>query len=269
MSCYNAICGLPEGNHTPAEEEAFQKLDTTFKAALISILGDNIVDSYLSFNNCKDMWDALERKFGVSDAGSELYVMKQFYDYKMVEDRPIVEQAHEIQSLAKELEHFTCVLPDKFVAGGIIAKLPPSWRHFATSLKHKRQEFSVTNLIGTLDVEEKARAKDTRARDTEGGSSANFVQKNNSQSHKPKNKNRFDGKLKFDGKYKPSQSINFKRKSDKKEGVCHVCGDPEHWAPSCPKCFDKRQHGKGGKTANVVIADTEMKEARSQGLPPC
>jgi hypothetical protein len=30
-------------------------------------------------------------------------------------------------------------LPDKFVAGGIIAKLPPSWKDFATSLKHKRQ----------------------------------------------------------------------------------------------------------------------------------
>lgn len=163
MSCYNAIYGAPEGELNPAQEEAFQKLDTTFKAALISILGDNIVDSYLSFSNGKDMWDALERKFGVSDAGSELYVMEQFYDYKMIDDRSIVEQAHEIQSLARELEHFTCVLPDKFVAGGIIAKLPQSWRNFATSLKHKRQEFSVTDLIGTLDVEEKARAKDTHA----------------------------------------------------------------------------------------------------------
>jgi hypothetical protein len=54
------------------------------------------------------------------------------------------------------------VLPDKFITGGIIAKLPPSWRNFATSLKHKRQEFFVIDLIGYLDVEEKARAKDTR-----------------------------------------------------------------------------------------------------------
>ena len=59
------------------------------------------------------------------------------------------------------------MLPDKFVAGGIITKLPPSWRNFSTLLKHKRQEFSVPDLIGTLDVEEKARAKDTRARGIE------------------------------------------------------------------------------------------------------
>ena len=60
---------------------------------------------------------------------------------------------------------------------------------FATSLKHKRQEFTVVNLIGTLDVEEKARAKDTRACFHEGNSSANLVQKRNFQTHKPKNKN--------------------------------------------------------------------------------
>jgi hypothetical protein len=61
------------------------------------------------------LWDALDEKFGVSDAGSELYIMEQLFDYKMVENRPVVEQAHEIQALAKELEQFPCALPDKFV----------------------------------------------------------------------------------------------------------------------------------------------------------
>jgi hypothetical protein len=50
------------------------------------------------------MWDAFETKFGVSDTGSELYVMEQFYDYKMVDDCPIVDQAHEIQSHAIKVE---------------------------------------------------------------------------------------------------------------------------------------------------------------------
>ncbi|XP_071683400.1 uncharacterized protein [Lolium perenne] len=261
MRCFDATKGKPEGELTPLKEKAFEDADTLLRGAIISVLGENIVDSYLSISTGKDMWDAIEVKFGVSDAGSELYVMEQFYDFKMTNERSIVEQAHEIQSIAKELEQFTCVLPEKFIAGGIIAKLPPSWRNFATSLKHKRQEFSTTDLIGSLDVEEKARAKDTRARGVEGGSSANLVQKKNFQSYKSKNKNKYDGKGKFDGKNKASQSTNFKRKTDKKKGVCHVCGDPDHWAPNCPNRFDKRQQGKGGKTANVVIGDTEIKDA--------
>ena len=207
-NCYAATKGKPEGELNPEQQEAFEKLVTLFKSALLSVLDDSIVKSYMSFDTGKDMWDALEAKFGASDAGSELYVMEQFYDYKMTDERSVVQQAHEIQSLAKELEHFKCNLPDKFVAGGIIAKLPSSWSNFATSLKHKRQEFSVSDLIGSLDVEEKARAKDTRNRALEGGSTANFVQKKNSQSYKPKYKNKSEDKGKYDKKNKPSQSTS-------------------------------------------------------------
>ncbi|KAK1693450.1 hypothetical protein QYE76_010147 [Lolium multiflorum] len=219
LGCFSATDARP-GPLSAEEQEKFEKVDAMFKAALFSILGDNIVDPYMAFDHGKDAWDALEAKFGVSDAGTELYVMEQYYDYRMTDERSVVEQAHEIQSLAKELEQFKCTLPDKFVAGGIIAKLPPSWRNFATSLKHKRQEFSVSDLIGSLHVEEKARAKDTRARSFEGGSSANVVQKKNFQSHKSKNKN--NGKGKFDEKNKASNSTNFKRKTPyKKKGNCH------------------------------------------------
>jgi hypothetical protein len=88
------------------------------------------------------MWDAIEAQYGFSGAGSELYVMEQFLDYRMVEDRSVGEQAHEIHTLAKYLRSCSkespCVLPNKFVARDIISKLPPSWKDFATSLKCRR-----------------------------------------------------------------------------------------------------------------------------------
>jgi hypothetical protein len=97
----------------------------------------------------------------------------------MVDDRSVLEQAHEIQALVKDLEMHGCELPDKFVAGCMIAKLPPSWTEFPTSLKHKRREFDVTQLIGTLDVEDKAREKDVKRKKVgEGGSSTHVVQNN-------------------------------------------------------------------------------------------
>src|SRR3954468_22356002 len=117
MSCYDATLGKPEGVLDAQQVQAFQKMDTLFKATLLSVLGENIVDAYASIDNGKDMWDALEAKFGVSDAGTELYIMEQFYDYRMTEERSVVEQAHEIQSFARELEHFSCMLPDKFEGG--------------------------------------------------------------------------------------------------------------------------------------------------------
>ena len=76
---------------------------------------------------------------------------------------------------SKELELLKCVIPDEFMVGCIIAKLSPSWRDFATSLKHKRQKISVEILITSLDVEEKAQAKDNVEKGNEGHPSANFV----------------------------------------------------------------------------------------------
>jgi hypothetical protein len=162
----------------------------------------------------------------------------------MVDDRSVVEQAHEIQSLAKELEDFKCVLPDKFVAGGFIANLPPTWTDFATSLKHKRKEFSIADLIGSLDVEEKARAKDTRGKRVVGTSSANVVQKNNSnKSHNKKKKNKQENPT------KTKQTTNFKKKN---KGNCFVGGDPGHFASEC-----ENHKWKGNrKSANMVIGET-------------
>ena len=60
------------------------------------------------------------------------------------------------------------------------------------------------------------------ARGIEGGSSANLVQKKNFQPHKFKRNGKFDGKAKFDRKTKVVQHTNFKKKNDKKKGVCHV-----------------------------------------------
>jgi hypothetical protein len=117
----------------------FDVTDNLFRGAMIGALANKYVDSYLTCTSAKELWDALNEKFSVSDAGSELYIMEQLFDYKMVKTRPVVEQAHEIHALAKELKQFPCVLPDKFMASGIIAELPPSWKDFATTLKHKRE----------------------------------------------------------------------------------------------------------------------------------
>ena len=66
MYCYDATKGKPEGDLNPTQQEAFQNMDTLFKAALLSVLDDSIVDSYMSFDSGKDMWAALEATFGPS-----------------------------------------------------------------------------------------------------------------------------------------------------------------------------------------------------------
>jgi hypothetical protein len=50
LGCYSTTLGRPEGNLSPAQDEAFQKVNIMFMGALFNILDDNIVDTYMSFN---------------------------------------------------------------------------------------------------------------------------------------------------------------------------------------------------------------------------
>jgi hypothetical protein len=105
------------------------------------------------------MWDTVNTEYGGLDADTELYIIEQYHDYQMVDEKSVVTQAYEIQCMVKELTLLKIIIPDEFVARGIIAKLSPSWRDFTTALKHKRVHMSILDLIASLDVEEKAQAK--------------------------------------------------------------------------------------------------------------
>nr|ABG22485.1 retrotransposon protein, putative, Ty1-copia subclass [Oryza sativa Japonica Group] len=124
-------------------QKQFEEATTLFVECILSVLGDRLVEVYMHMTDAKELWDALNTKFGATDASNDLYIMEQFHDYKMADNRSVVEQAHEIQTMAKELELLKCVLPDKFVVGCIIAKLPPSWRSFGPEQekgKYKAQQ---------------------------------------------------------------------------------------------------------------------------------
>jgi hypothetical protein len=177
----------------------------------------------LRYKTVEEMWDTLNTEYEDSDAGTEMYLIEQYHDYKMVDGKSVVTQAHKIQCMVKELALLKIVVPDEFVAGGIIAKLPPSWRDFAIALKHKRAHMSISDLITSLDIEEKARAKDERSKGGEGQISANMVHQ--SQSHgKGKDKAKQNQK-----NNKPKQTSTFKKKKKNKEDeCCFVCRSPDY-----------------------------------------
>ena len=113
--------------------------------------------------------------------------------------------------MAGEIASLGCALPDRFVAADIIAKLPATWRDFATTSKHKREDISMEDLVIALDVEKKARAKDAPSTSAaaENGASANIVEKKFNSKNK--------SKMQMQNSGKPKKTTNFKKKKKKNE----------------------------------------------------
>jgi hypothetical protein len=125
--------GKLEGQLPGEHEKAHEEANTHLVSAMAGALAGHLQDMYFCNKTDNDLWDALNNNYGGLDAGTKLYIIEQYHNYKMVDEKGMVEQSHDIQCMVKELELLKIIVPDEFVAGGIIAKLPPSWRDFATT----------------------------------------------------------------------------------------------------------------------------------------
>lgn len=171
--------------------------------------------------------------------------MESLHDYKMLGNHSLVEQAHETQCIANELELLERVIPNKFVTECIIVKLPP-WRGFTTTIKHKRQKIIPENFIASLDIEENTRAKYTSDKGGKCHPSANMVQKNPYGKNKMKNKS-VDAKT----------TTAFKKKNTT-ELPYFTYGQLGHFFK---ECHDRAQRkGKNNKSINVVTPSKAVKE---------
>nr|GEX37789.1 hypothetical protein [Tanacetum cinerariifolium] len=122
-------------------------------------------------------------------------------NYKMVDTRPVMEQFHEMLRILEQYVQHNLMMDEAISVAVIIDKLPPSWKDFKHSLKHKKEEL---NLIGS--------------------SSVNMVEgdgaKNSKNNKNNKNKRKFNGG--------GDNSAN-----KKSTLVCWKCNKPDHMKKDC------------------------------------
>lgn len=69
---------------------------------ILCALSDHLYDVYHSTTStAKELWDALEAKYGIVDAGVDRLTVSNFNSYKMVETKYVGDQIHEYQELLR------------------------------------------------------------------------------------------------------------------------------------------------------------------------
>ena len=134
----------------------------------------------ITYNSAKEIWDALKKKYSKEDAGFKKYVVGRFLDFKMVDEKPIMDQVNEYQHIVLEILAKGMKIDEAFQAAALIEKLPPSWKDDRNYLKHKSRDLSMENLIVHVRIEESNWMRDkTNYPNLEFTYKANLVEQKN------------------------------------------------------------------------------------------
>ncbi|XP_058753877.1 uncharacterized protein LOC131627055 [Vicia villosa] len=109
---------------------------------ILNTLSDCLYDLYTNTASAKEIWKALEFKFKAEEEGTKKFLISKYFDFKMLDSKPILAQVHELQVLVNKIKAVKIDVPEAFQVGAIIEKLPPSWKGYRKKLLHSSEDFS-------------------------------------------------------------------------------------------------------------------------------
>ena len=110
------------------------------KNYILNGLDNMLYNVYSVKESSKALWESLDLKYKIEDAGEKKFTIGRFLDYKMLDSKTVMIQVQEILLIIHDLHAEGMILNEPFQVGEIIENLPPSWRDFKNYLKHKRKE---------------------------------------------------------------------------------------------------------------------------------
>ncbi|KAK3003570.1 hypothetical protein RJ639_018905 [Escallonia herrerae] len=161
---------------TVAAVDAWKHSDFLCKNYILNGLDNALYNVYSPMVNAKALWESLERKYKMEDAGSKKFVVGKFRDFKMVDSKTLISQVQEFQLILLDIHAEGMVLGESFQVAALIEKLPPTWKDFKNYLKHKRKEMKLEDLIVRLRIEEDNRQSEKKAGNYHQEAKANVVE---------------------------------------------------------------------------------------------
>src|ERR1044072_9035722 len=190
----NTIRQAEKEDETVAETRERQKWDNDDYICMGHILNgmsDSVFEIYQSSNSAKELWEKLESRYMQEDSTSKKFLVSQFNNYKMVDSISVMEQLYELERILNNYKQHNMHMDETIIVSSIIDKLPPSWKDFKKSMKHKKEDISLEKLGNHLRLEEEYRKKDD-TKSQNAHEKVHVVEKENSRKSSKKRNRDFD-----------------------------------------------------------------------------
>ncbi|XP_060183142.1 uncharacterized protein LOC132613103 [Lycium barbarum] len=126
-----------------AAKKKFEKDNKTVRGHLLNHMTNPLFDLFVTNKSAKEIWDSLEKKYGVDDAGKKKYVVGRWIKFQMVDNKPIMEQVHEYENLTAAVLTEGMKMCEVCQANVLLEKFPPSWSDYRNQLKHKKKDLTL------------------------------------------------------------------------------------------------------------------------------
>nr|XP_009796253.1 PREDICTED: uncharacterized protein LOC104242843 [Nicotiana sylvestris] len=241
-----------------ATKKKFEKDNKTVRGHLLNYMTNPLFDLFINYKSAEVIWDGLEKKYDVDDAGKKKNVVGKWIKFQMADDKPIMEQVHEYENLIADVLNEGMEMCEILQANVLLEKFPPSWSDYRNQLKHKKKKLTLQELISHMRTKEANRLKDEE--------SERLKDKMKSLSLNSSKANLVEFSITFvKDRFKIKQNKGHVKKQDyfnkpeghiqKSKGPCYVCGKIGHRAFQCNQ--RQGQSSKNGGKAPVQANLTE------------
>lgn len=193
-------------------------------------------DVYSTYKDIYELWEQLKKKYIIEDAGAQKYVVANFLDFKMSEEKIVIAQIYDYYLLLNDLKNENIVLPKPFIVSCLIEKLPKS-RNFTRKATNKRKNLTLENSIVHIRIKEKNRQNENIGKAKKLVSKANLVECDNHDKKKHQD-------------FTSNNHFKKNKASFKKNNKCYVYEKGDHFAYQY-KPRNKKRNNKTPK-ANLV-----------------
>ena len=224
--------------------------DYVCRGLILNGMTDSLFDIYQNVESAKELWDSLEAKYMAEDASSKKFLVSNFTNYKMTDSRPVMEQYNELLGILGRFTQHNMNMDEAIQVSCIIDKLPPSWKDFKHTLKHKKEDLTLVELGSHLRIEESLKVQDSdkpKSNNVAGPSVVNMVEHN----HSTRNN---------DNKGKRKHHDNTRADPNKKaKPTCWKCGKSGHIKRDCKGVnVGNKANGSGTKGQNMFNESSQV-----------